>query len=137
MRQKTNHIFDHDLVTGSIPEKKKKPIHTIQIDKADAATLNSARYADRDSRFTHSATTRVSRTTVSVPAATPNRRTEANTKVSETVSRAVIEGTLIVNDPVSSVRAASTNHSGPIGLMYSAMIECRMAAKPTNITVDT
>src|SRR3954465_12540033 len=101
------------------------------MDSADAATLNTARYRDRLSRWIHKATTRVSRTTVNVPDSTPKRSTEAKTKVSETVSRAVIDGTLIVNDPVRMVRAARTSHSGPIGFLYRTISERSTAAKPT------
>ena len=100
---------------GPVPAIAKKAVAAIQIDSAEAETLKTARYVDRTSRFIHKATISVSRTTVSVPAATPNSRTEANTKVSETVNLRDIDGTLIVNDPVSRVRAPRTSHSGATG----------------------
>src|SRR6478672_1431589 len=96
-----------------------------------AARLKTQRYSERRSLRVQSVTTSVSRTTVSVPAGTPNSRTDAKTKVSETVSLAVVEGTLIVNEPVRRVSAARTSHSGPIGFRYSEINDWTTAATPT------
>src|SRR5256885_9136050 len=60
---------------GSEPVMAKNAVAAIQIESAEAATLNTARYVDRTSRLIHNATISVSRTTVSVPAATPNSKT--------------------------------------------------------------
>jgi hypothetical protein len=63
--------------------------------------------------------------------------TDANTNVSETVSLRDIEGTLIVNEPVRSVKAPRTNQAGSIGWLKTSTTECRTAARPTNTTVGT
>ena len=55
--------------------------------------------------------TKPSRATVRMPGAGPKRRTEVNTKVSETEIVAGTEGTLTVIDPLSSVSPARINHS--------------------------
>src|SRR4051812_3398666 len=93
----------------------KNAVAATQMEKAEAAMLNSARYADRDSRLTQRATISVSRTTVRVPAETPNKSTDAKTNVSETVSLAVMPGTLMEKEPVRRVRPARTSHSGAMG----------------------
>jgi hypothetical protein len=58
---------------------------------------------------------KLSSATTIVAAAGPNIRTAENTKVSDTDSRAGMPGTLMVKDPLSRVRPAHTNHSGPTG----------------------
>ncbi len=77
----------------------------------------------RDSLLTHNEMTSVSNKTVSVPAAAPNSRTEAKTNVSDTEILEGMDGTLIVNEPVRSVRAARANHSGGIGFQNRTAIE--------------
>jgi hypothetical protein len=54
---------------------------------------------------------RPSRATVMVAAGVPKRRTQEKTKVSETEIVAGTEGTLIVNEPLNKVRAASIVHA--------------------------
>ena len=53
----------------------------------------------------------VSNATKIVLAEGPYSRTDAKTKASETEILALIDGSLMLNDPVSSVSPASTNHS--------------------------
>src|SRR5262245_42942245 len=122
------------LRKGPVPVSRKKVVAATQIDNADAATLNTARCKDRLSRIAQKAMTRVSRTTVTVPDATPKSRTDAKTNVSETVRRAVIDGTFTVKEPVRTVRAARINHSGRIGFARTAANECTTAASPTVTT---
>ena len=66
--------------------------------------------------------TSASRATVRVPAAGPNRRTEVNTKVSETDMVAGSDGSLTVAEPLTSV---STGQYGPApaDLLLSQRIE--------------
>jgi hypothetical protein len=47
---------------------------------------------------------------MTVPAAEPNRRTDAKTNVSETEIEAGTEGRVTVADPLMKVSAASMNH---------------------------
>lgn len=60
--------------------------------------------------------TRVSSTTVMVPAAWPKSRVDVNTNVSETDILAGMNGSFTVNDPVNSVSAASQNQPDPGGV---------------------
>ena len=56
--------------------------------------------------------------TVMVPAAVPNNKTDVKTNVSETESVAGMDGSLIVMDPLSNVRAARRNHWVGTGAEY-------------------
>ena len=79
--------------------------------------------------------TRASRVTVKVPAAAPNRRTDAKTKVSETEMVAATEGCLMLIEPVSRVSPASTNHCEVTGRVYSEVMDCPIATRPSRNTV--
>jgi hypothetical protein len=57
----------------------------------------------------------VSNATIRVEAEGPNRRTAAKTNVSETEIRALIDGSLMLNEPVRNVRPASQSHWCPVG----------------------
>src|SRR5687767_13567403 len=86
---------------------------------AGAVALNRTRATGRCAGLIHSEITSASRTTVIVPAAGPNSRTDVKTNVSETEILAGREGNFTVNEPVSSVNAARMNHSTPGGCVES------------------
>jgi hypothetical protein len=57
----------------------------------------------------------VSNATMTVDAEGPKRRTAAKTNVSETDIRALMEGSLMLNEPVRNVKPARYIHSIPVG----------------------
>jgi hypothetical protein len=63
--------------------------------------------------------TSVSRTTIIVAAAGPNKRTAAKTKVSETESLAATPGIRTVKEPLRSVSTASITHCHGTGCWLS------------------
>jgi hypothetical protein len=77
----------------------------------------------------------VSNATMMVVAEGPYNRTEANTNASETEIRALIEGSLMLNDPVRSVRPARINHSDPTGRTSRSYAEIAMTDAPIATTV--
>ena len=81
--------------------------------------LNSARYHSGWRLAIQNETTKPSRATVTVPAADPNNRTDANTNVSEMEIVAGIEGSLTVKDPLTRVSAARRYHCFSIGYAWS------------------
>src|SRR5665213_603250 len=107
------------LEYGSIPEVTKKMDAATQIAMAGAAILNSTTRTDLRCGFIQNRMMRHSNKTVIAPAAAPKSSTEAKTNVSETERLALVDGTLTVNDPVSSVSVARTNHCLPMGSTYS------------------
>jgi hypothetical protein len=58
---------------------------------------------------------KVSKATMTVDADGPNRRTAAKTNVSDTEIRALIEGSLMLKEPVRNVNPARYIHSMPVG----------------------
>jgi hypothetical protein len=74
---------------------------------------------------------------MNVAALGPNHKTAAKTNTSEIESRALIVGTLSVNDPVNRVNAARTTHVLGGGAFESATAECARAKSPATMTVPT
>jgi hypothetical protein len=74
--------------------------------------------------------------TVMVPAAVPNNKTDVNTNVSETEIVAGIDGSFIVIDPLSNVRAARRNHCDGTGTEYNAWAECTITSSPKRTTAE-
>jgi hypothetical protein len=109
----------------------------VQIAKATEARLKSERRGERGVRRNHRVATRQSRATMTVGTAEPKRRTAANTKVSETDSRADNLGILTVNEPVSRVRAARMSHSCPGGAWYMWIIDASITVIPAVMTAPT
>jgi hypothetical protein len=66
---------------------------------------------------------RVSNATITVDADGPKRRTAAKTNVSETDIRALIDGSLMLKEPVRNVRPARYVHSIPVGFTAKSYAE--------------
>src|SRR5689334_21583935 len=81
--------------------------------------------------------TRASRATVRVPAAEPNRRTEVKTNVSETLMVAGSDGSLMVADPLTSVKIASTSHPDAVDERARSKADQSTAATPAATTAET
>jgi hypothetical protein len=65
----------------------------------------------------------VSNATITVDADGPNKRTAAKTNVSETEIRALMEGSLILKDPVRNVRPTRYVHSIPVAFTAKSYAE--------------
>jgi hypothetical protein len=65
----------------------------------------------------------------------PYNRTDAKTNASETEMRALIEGSLMLNEPVRSVSPARINHSDPMGRISKSYAEIAIADAPIATTV--
>src|SRR5687768_15707034 len=105
--------------------------------KATDARLKSERSCDPFVRRNHRVATRQSKATITVGTADPKTRTAANTKASETDSRADSLGSFTVNEPVRRVSAARINHSCPGGAWYMWTIDDRMTVNPAAMTAAT
>src|SRR5690242_10306982 len=79
-------------ISGATPATKNSSWAAHQIDRAGAPMLKSARYHSGLRFAIQKEMTRPSSATMTVPAAGPNRSTEANTNVSETEMEAGTEG---------------------------------------------
>src|SRR5476649_1577144 len=112
------------------PDNMKNASLAIRIAIAGAVALNRSLRGDRFAFVDQNNMTTASRTTVMVPADGPNSSTDVKTNVSETESLAEIAGTFTVKDPVSSVRAASMNHSAPGGFADNRQSESQTTRKP-------
>jgi hypothetical protein len=77
----------------------------------------------------------VSKATIMVVAEGPYNRTEAKTNASETEIRALMEGSLMLNEPVRRVRPARINHSDPMGRISRSYAEIVMTDAPIATTV--
>src|ERR1051325_469442 len=98
-----------------MPNAPNRTRAAIQIETDGAAMLNVARYHSGRRFAIQNEITRPSRATMSAPAAGPNRRTDAKTKVSETESEAPTDGSGRVAEPLIRVGAASMYHCRPGG----------------------
>src|SRR5882672_4854085 len=125
------------MLPGVTCASAKKVVAAAQKAIDGAATLNKMRDSERVDLFNQNDITSASSTTVSVPAAGPNNNADAKTKVSDTENRAESDGTLTVNEPVSSVRAANVNHSIPGGALIVTAKESAMIPSPTRVTTPT
>src|SRR3989337_436793 len=90
-------------IRGSMLKTRKRSCDAHQIEMAGAVILNNARYHSGRRLAIQNEMTRPSSATVTVPAAEPNNRTEANTNVSDIEIVAGIDGSLTVADPLTSV----------------------------------
>ena len=119
---------------GATCARAKKVVAAVQNATEGAATLKRTRAGERVDSFSQNDMTRVSRTTVSVPAAGPKSRAEANTKVSDTENLAEREGTFMVKEPVNKVSAANVSHSKPGGAEMVSLRDFAIIAKPDRMT---
>src|SRR5215207_275579 len=101
---------------------------------AGAAALNNRRAGVLLAVFCQNEMTKASMTTVTVPAAEPNNRTDVKTKVSDTERLTGTDGSLIVKQPASTVMAARISHSPPGGVLASSRSELLITHKPMQIT---
>src|SRR5206468_9583424 len=90
-------------IKGSMLKARKKSCDAHQIDTAGAVMLNRARYHSGRRLAIQNEITKPSSATVIVPAADPNKRTAANTNVSDMEIVAGIDGRLTVADPLTKV----------------------------------
>jgi len=74
---------------------------------------------------------------MATPAAGPNKRTEINTKVSETDSTADIDGILTLADPLKIVSAARISHWLFGGSTYIWCRDSRIMPMPAKMTAET
>src|SRR5438132_702719 len=95
---------------GSMLKARKRSCDAHQIETAGAVMLNNARYHSGRRLAIQNEITKPSSATVTVPAADPNKRTEANTNVSDIEIVAGMEGRLTVADPLTNVSAARRYH---------------------------
>src|SRR5688572_15918661 len=82
-----------------------------QIAVAPADTLKTARIGERRPPLFQLVRMIESRATMTVATGGPKSNTAANTNASETETRALIDGSLMLNAPVRRVRVARISHS--------------------------
>src|SRR6267154_3310582 len=107
-------------IRGSTLKARKRSCDATQIDTAGAVMLKSARYHSGRRLAIQNEITKPSSATVIVPAADPNKRTEANTNVSDIEIVAGIDGSLTVADPLTRVSAARRYHCCSIVWTWSS-----------------
>ena len=108
-----------------------------KIDRAGAAMLNSTRKRSRRPFENQQEMMRPSKATMSAPAAGPWSSTDVKTNVSEMEIVAGTEGSLIVAEPLSNVRAARRNQLPGFSAPISHPTELRITANPAPLTRAT
>src|SRR5688572_30327734 len=88
-------------------------VDAIQIESVGSVALKST--FRNSCRCLHDEMMSASRATVTVAAGVPKNKTVVKTNVSETEMVAEIEGTLIVKNPLTTARLATSNQPNPGG----------------------
>src|SRR5262245_38019747 len=97
---------------GVCGSRMRKRCAATQIAVAAAQILNAARTFERRLPLAQLLRMIASRVVIMVAAEGPNKSTAANTNASDTEIRALIEGSLMLKEPVRNASPASTNHCG-------------------------
>ena len=116
---------------GPSPAIRKNTWAAIHIATGGAVALNTTRRAGMGRRASRIEMTRQSMATVTVPAAGPNSIAAAMVKLSEMEKLTGVPGSRSVADPLSAVRARSTNQRSSTGAPE------RLQSEPTMMTLPT